>query len=44
MLKLYSWTETYEQEIKVKRDDERKFIKRMFTIATGIVTTLYFFP
>jgi hypothetical protein len=44
MLKLYSWTERFEQTINEKREVELGIYWRRINVAMVSVTSLYFFP
>jgi hypothetical protein len=44
MLKLYSWTERFEQTINEKREVEQGIYWRRINVAMVSVTSLYFFP
>lgn len=44
MLKLYSWTERFEQTINEKREVELGIQWRRLNVAMVSVTSLYFFP
>jgi hypothetical protein len=44
ILKLYSWTETFEKAIQVKRKLEMSVFWKRLSVGMISVTSLYFFP
>ena len=44
ILKLYSWTDTFEKAIQVKRKLEMSVFWKRLSVGMISVTSLYFFP
>jgi hypothetical protein len=44
MLKLYSWTEQFEDAIDEKREEELKIYWKRLLVSMCSITSLYFFP
>jgi len=44
MLKLYSWTEQFEEAIDEKREEELKVYWKRLLVSMCTVTSFYFFP
>lgn len=43
-LKLYSWNDAFEREIKKRRDKELKLFRKIAFWLSLIISSLYFFP
>lgn len=44
MLKLYAWTQTIENQIKERRNEELALYRKRLKLGMLVITSLYFFP